>query len=222
MDELSQGQSIFWYVAPWLPFVPVAVIMFAWSEKLRWKLAEEGRAIESTRGYALGMAGFSFGVLTILIFVDFATKAELGISVYSLLVSFLLFYLASQMQSYKRKVWQDSFSDGALMTANFALMLALAAIVYSTSTQSRWALVGLIAAVWGIDYVARLREGWRLLKDTDKPKEGAAMGDDPATPSGTEGVGSGTRSIDTWECPHCHRLRRLGEKCDCQQPDKAE
>jgi len=156
--------SVLFVALPWLPFVPLGVMAIVYRSAMGRSLNEDTRATQETRSFVLPMAGFSFAGLLATIFLDGRVGQDLAWVVYYLLVSFLLYLFAANLQSYKVKAWHDLVSDGLNYAAALGLVLGISSALLTTKAINAWALVSLASALWLVDWVIRLRITAQILK----------------------------------------------------------
>ena len=119
--------------------------------------AEQDR--EGKRALILAFAGFSFTGVIALIVLEPAIKQTVKLAVYFLMVSFLSYLWALNLQGYKASRWQDEIAAALADAGSLCLIFALVSLllqsafpnvfVYSTSA--------LALAVWIVDHLIRLR-----------------------------------------------------------------
>lgn len=121
-------------------------------------LPPKARDIEAHRTLILGLAGFSFAGLLGLAVADAALQDDLRLSVFFLLVSFLSYLWALNLQGYKFARWQDLFSDTLLDLASLALILSIVGIVFTTNTDTffKTSITLFAVIVWGVDHALRV------------------------------------------------------------------
>lgn len=114
---------------------------------------------EGNRALILAFAGFSFTGVTALIVLEPSIKQTVKWAVYFLLVSFLSYLWALNLQGYKASRWQGEVAAALADAGSLCLILALVSLlahsafpsvfVYSTSV--------LALTVWVVDHLIRLR-----------------------------------------------------------------
>jgi len=146
------------YLLPLVPLIIRGLIGLRF-RSFMWKtLSDDEIGRESHRTVILALAGFSFtGVMAVTI-LDSATHQELHFAAYFLLVSFLCYLSALNIQGYK--LWRalDLVSDALIETAALSLVLALLAVIqisgYSEAYKASVSVLALL--VWVIDFIVRV------------------------------------------------------------------
>jgi hypothetical protein len=135
--------------------VPFATFMAIYYRQVMSRLGSKEQQRDSTRSFVLTMAGFSFAALIGVVLVSGETDRDLGLLIYYLVVSFLAFMSAANVQRYKVKQWLDLASDAAIDIGNLALMLGVAAALVGFGTPYAWPLSITGLVLWTIDFVWR-------------------------------------------------------------------
>src|SRR5712692_1945735 len=122
-------------------------------------LPEEEQDREGNRALILAFAGFSFTGVTALIVLEPALKQTVRGAVFFLLVSFLAYLWALNLQGYKAFRWHGEAAAALADTGSMCLVLALVSLLISSAFPGAFiVLTSLLAlAVWLVDHVTRLR-----------------------------------------------------------------
>ena len=148
--------------------------MLRFQERAKEVLPIEERDRETHRTYIMGLAGFSFTGLLGLVLVDATLRKGLRLSIYYLLLSFLGYLFALNMQSYKVKRWQDQLATASTDLASLCLVLSIVGILTTQDFGSSFALSLSILAVfvWVGDHVIRIRIVWKFFREKEKTDGG--------------------------------------------------
>ena len=121
-------------------------------------LPEEQNDREAHRSLILALAGFSFSALLALVVLDATLRHDFHFAVYYLLVSFLCYFFALNLQGYKHLRWHDQVGTALMDAASLCLILAIVSIIVSAKHEKSLylGLSGLAVFIWLLDYVIRL------------------------------------------------------------------
>lgn len=154
-----------WVVAlsglPLLPFLTRGLVLGLLHRGWMGQIVPEGVNDRDThRTMVLALAGFSFSGLLAISVADATLRQDLRLSVYYLLVSFLSYFFALNLQGWKYLRWHDAIlSDGLIEAASLSLLASVVAVVWqgNPNTNYAFAIAAAAAIVWLIDHVVRLR-----------------------------------------------------------------
>ncbi len=161
-----------WYQIPlgFLPFIPVLTRGSLYL-RLRSLVPE---VVHNTPEKALGhqsldatFIGFSFTALTALTIVDARIGLDLLMPSYTLLISFLAYLSAFNLQKYLIFGWQTYLYDTFIDIGALSLLLAVASVIVLSGAPStaKYALASLAIAVWFIDHVVTLQLSYLVQKN---------------------------------------------------------
>ena len=160
LQETSPIATAVYHLLPLTPFATRSVLYLQYRTLLRMPLkTEEEIARESNRTVVLGLIGVSFTGLLALTVVDAKIDLKTFYPVYYMLISFLCFLTALNLQSYKRYRWHNLILNvGLIETAILSILLAISAIIWSSnqSTFDKALLSTLAFATWLADHLIRL------------------------------------------------------------------
>ncbi len=147
------------YFSPLLPIITRGAVILRFYKQMGQIPEEPEQDREGNRALILAFAGFSFTGVIALIVLEPSIKQTVKWAVYFLLVSFLSYLWALNLQGYKASRWQDEIAAGLADAGSLCLILALVSLlahsafpsvfVYSTSV--------LALTVWIVDHLIRLR-----------------------------------------------------------------
>lgn len=155
-----------YYCLPIFPILTRGMLFLRYPKQMKELLGEEELDREAHRTFMLAMAGFSFSGLLAMVVLDTALRRDFHFAVYYLLLSFLCYLCAINLQSYKAKRWQDQAAAALKDAATLCLILSVLSILNSGGFETGFALVmsALAILVWFIDHFLRLRFLWIFLK----------------------------------------------------------
>lgn len=161
------SEPMFLYFIPFVPLISRLVIFVKYFDVRNEALTEAQMARESTRASILALAGFSFtGVIGISV-LDAATSRQFKLPVFYLMISFLCYLIALNMQDYKYLVGREEISATLIDMATLSLISTTVAIVLMANYGGYFSLVVFIFALggWLLDHVIRVRYAWQDLKE---------------------------------------------------------
>lgn len=169
------------YFAPFA-LVTRALLVMKFLGQMGEILPEAEQDREGNRALILAFAGFSFTGVTALIVLEPAIQQTIRGAVFFLLVSFLAYLWALNLQGYKAYRWQSEAAGALAETGSLCLVLALVSLlIYSRFSGSFVASTSLLAlGVWLFDHVIRWRidyqylqaRGTKLKQEASSGKEG--------------------------------------------------
>jgi len=145
------------YAVPAVPFALRGILIWRFRAYMNEPLAEE-RAAREHRALILPLAGFSFSAALAIPAFGAATKQDVLLPTFFVVVSFLCFLGAVNAQSHKHVRWHDQVVSGVADSAMLSLMLGVLAMV--ALLQSPAVYFGLLFIlslfVWSIDVAMKL------------------------------------------------------------------
>ncbi|MCA1613927.1 MAG: hypothetical protein LC800_07215 [Acidobacteria bacterium] len=157
------------YFAPVVPLVGRSLITARFRRYMRRGMKEEVAAREVHRSFILALGGFSFSGLLAIAVIDASVQQNLQLSVYYLLISFLSYLFALNLQSYKSHWWHDQLGDLLIEAATLSLLLSVVAIIWSSKQPDtfKYLVTCLAVAVWLLDHLIRIRLLWKYFKQRE-------------------------------------------------------
>lgn len=145
-----------------IPLVPVAtrlVLFFAFWETRKEVLRPDQIARESTKSFALPMAGLSFTGVVAIAVLDSVRQSNFRIPVFYMLISFLCYLIAVNMQDYKFFVSREVLSNTLIDVATLGLICTAVLFVFSADYGQAFKIFVLVLAAigWLTDHILRLR-----------------------------------------------------------------
>lgn len=171
--------AIIWYSAPIIPLFSRAVLCLRHHSQMAEILNEDEHDRETHRSHILALAGFSFTGLLALAILDATLRQDFHFAVFYLLVSFLCYFFALNLQGYKSKRWHDQFATALMDSASLSLILSIVSILHVQAFNFNFSLGLTLLAffVWVADHATRLTIQWNYLnmkkgaKENDQQKE---------------------------------------------------
>ncbi len=165
--------EIILYSTPILPLFSRAVLCLWHHEQMKEILTEAELDQEAHRSHILVLAGFSFTGLLAISVLDATLRKDFHFAVFYLLVSFLCYFFALNLQSYKARRWHDQFATAIMDSASLSLILAIVSILYLPAFNPNFSLGSSTLAlfVWVTDHVIRLKIQWTYLSIRKGGKE---------------------------------------------------
>jgi low temperature requirement protein LtrA len=162
---------IFYSIA-FFPIITRGILYLNFPNEMKDTLSKEELDKESHRTHILTLAGFSFSGLLAIVVLDVALRQDFHFSIYYLLMSFLGYLVALNLQSYKAKRWEDQIATAFMDIASLCLILSVLSILISQKFSPGFAypLSILAISIWLIDHWLRLRFQWKYLKEKGEKK----------------------------------------------------
>ena len=158
--------SVCWALVSLLPLGTRGLIMLRFHKHGRTDLPTGQLDREGHRGLILALAGFSFTGLIALAVLDQALQKNFELATVYLVVSFMAFMFALNMQSYKSRRWQDDIGTIAADIATLSMLLSVIAVLFTGRPSSAIrAVAALGLLIWFVDHAVRLGIEWRYRKE---------------------------------------------------------
>jgi hypothetical protein len=157
--------EIVWYCAPIIPLLTRAILCLKFRSEMGDFPSEEEQDREAHRSHILALTGFSFSGLLALAVLEATLRQGFNIAIYCLLLSFLFYMFALNIQGYKSRRWHDHFATALMDGASLSLILSVLSIMQSQAS-SNWfvpALSLLAILIWLFDHFLRLLFQWQYL-----------------------------------------------------------
>lgn len=142
-------------------------------------LSEEEQDRDANRSLILAFAGFTFTGVIALVVLEPKIKQTVKGAVFFLLVGFLAYLWALNLQGYKASRWQGEAADALTEAGSLCLVLALVSLLISSAFERSFIVFSsvLAVAVWVVDHATKWRIDYRYLRALQKPKGGRQIGD---------------------------------------------
>lgn len=161
--------TLFPYLAPVIPVFGHAAMVFRFRPQMVKGMTEKTAARDAHRTFIMTLTGFSFTGLLAIAVVDTTIQQSLHLSVFYLLVSFLCYLFALNLQAYKALWWHDQLGDFLIEAATLSLLLSVVAIVWISKQPGsfKYLVTILAVTVWFLDHIIRIRILWQYLKEME-------------------------------------------------------
>jgi hypothetical protein len=146
------------YAIPLAPLLSRFILALYWHWLMRDILPEEAQERDVHRGAILGLAGFSFTAVAGLAVLDVTQRPGLQLSIWYVLLSFVSYVTALNLQSYKSTRWQNYLASALIEMGSLSLTLTLVSLVLSAKFQEWFQYLVSVVAVgsWVVDHAIRL------------------------------------------------------------------
>lgn len=143
------------------PFVPVAtrfVLGYYWHWLMSDELPEAAQHREAHRAVILALAGFSFTAVAGLAVLDAAGRSGFQLSIWYVLLSFVSYLTALNLQSYKVTRWQNYIAAALIEVGSLSLTLTLVSLVFAGNFDGWFRTLVAVVALgsWAADHFIRL------------------------------------------------------------------
>ncbi len=158
------------YMVPLVPLVTRFVLGLYWHRLMPEMLPEEAHERDLHRATILGLAGFSFTAAAGLAVLDANTLAGLQLPIWYVVVSFVSFISALNLQSYKASRAQDQFATALIEAGTLSLTLTLVTLLLGANFTPwfNYSATSVALAAWGLDHIIRLRIEHSYFKERDE------------------------------------------------------
>jgi hypothetical protein len=157
----STFKSLIVNILFWIPILPLlSRLMLVLRHRVQMKkyLSEKELDRDSHREYIAAMAGFSFTALIALILLDASFKDSFRLPIYYLVLSFLAYVFALDLQGYKAKRWQDEVGTAAMDVGSLCLMLSIVVLLVTQVNDSLFScpLSVLAIGIWLLHHILHI------------------------------------------------------------------
>lgn len=158
------------YLAPLVPGLTRLVLILRFLGEMSEVPSEAEQDRDDHRALILAFAGFSFTGVAALVVLGPAATAGLEDAVFFLLVSFLTYLWALNLQGYKAARWQGEIANAITETGSLCLILALVSLLRSSAFGSGLILGGSVLAgcIWLLDHLFKLAIDWKYLTEKER------------------------------------------------------
>jgi len=157
MDHLD----ILWYFVPFVPLVVRGYLITRFNSIMADVLSEEVQIqdADANRSVIIGLVTLSFTGLLGLAVVDATLRKNLQLQVYFLLISFLCYMGALNLQGYKFHRWREQVSDAAREAGSLCLTLSVVTIIQVTypNVFYSWGLTVLALGLWALNFIVKVK-----------------------------------------------------------------
>jgi hypothetical protein len=159
---------LFTHLLPLTPLLTRGAVSIVFYRFMSESLSDQAKQRPENRSVILGLMGFSSASLLALTVFDAKVAEEPAFyPVYYMLISFLGFYLALNIQSYKDYEWQGQLGAALLDVATLSLLLSIVSIILSGKHDRFYKnlFAGLALGTWLLDHLIRLVNERRVYQD---------------------------------------------------------
>jgi hypothetical protein len=145
------------YAFPLVPVITRFFMALSWHRLMVDELPEGAQHRDAHRGVILALAGFSFTAVAGLAVLE-TQRPGFQLSIWYVLLSFVAYLTALNLQSYKVTRWQNYVAAALIEMGSLSLTLTLVSLV-SAGKFDEWfpTLVAVVAfGSWAADHVIRL------------------------------------------------------------------
>lgn len=153
------------YFLPAVPLVTRLLLGVRWLKPMLEHLPEEAQERDVQRTFIFSLAGFSFTAVAGLAVLDATIRVTLQLPTWYVLLSFVVFVSALNVQSYKSSRWQNQLATALLEAGTLSLMLALVALLFTASFSCifQWIATAITLGSWLVDHLIRLVIDYKYL-----------------------------------------------------------
>jgi len=146
------------YLAPAVPLVTRFLLAASWHRVMVKNMPEPTNERDLHRSTLLSLAGFSFTAAAGLAVLDANLKLNLQLPIWYVLVSFVAYMTALNLQAYKASYLHDQLSSALMEGGNLSLMLALITLLIGAGFPEwfQYMAGALALGSWLIDHLIRL------------------------------------------------------------------
>lgn len=147
------------YIVPLVPLLTRFALGLYWHGLMSETLPEKAQERDLHRATILGLAGFSFTAAAGLAVLDASTLASLQLPIWYVMVSFVSFIGALNLQSYKATRAQDQLATALIEVGTLSLTLTLVTLLLGAKFAPWFNCSASFLALgaWGLDHTIRLR-----------------------------------------------------------------
>lgn len=164
------------YLLPFIPLVSRMALGARWRILMMQVPPEEAQERDLHRATILSFAGFSFTAVAGLAVLDANTRSSLQLPIWYVLISFVAYLSASNLQSYKTTRWHNQLAFALADTGSLSLSLTIVVLILG-ATLAPWfyyAVGAVTLGAWLLDHSLRLLIDHRYYREVaaNPPKGG--------------------------------------------------
>jgi hypothetical protein len=143
---------------PFLPLIPRGIVVIRFRKFMVDLLSEPAIDRDNHRALIVALAGFSFAGLLGLVALPGALTEREQLPIWYVLISFLSYLGALNLQGYKARRWHDHVGDALAEIASLGLIASVMTFILKSEMASsfRCAATIIAAAAWISDFIFRL------------------------------------------------------------------
>lgn len=160
------------YALPSLPLLSRVIVIIRFKAFMRDALSEEANDRSNHRTLIVALAGFSFTGLLGLVALPGALS-ERALPIWYILVSFLSYFSALNLQGYKAYRWHDQIGDALYDMASLCLIASVITYILKSELPLAFRIIAtaLAVIVWVIDFSIRIRSNVSYLFAKEKAND---------------------------------------------------
>lgn len=157
--KLGQMLAASIYLLPVLPLLIRSVLVIRFWRFMTEDLLDAEREPAEHRSQILALSGFSFTASLGVPAYGAAAEVDVAAPTFFVVLSFLSYFGALNLQAYKFYRWQDQLASGLADTGAFCLLLSIIGMVLLLEPSMLYlGTISVLALVfWGSDVYARMR-----------------------------------------------------------------
>lgn len=144
------------YFLPFFPCIVYIFLLISVKDVLTGTLSSDERDTDRNRTVIGLMAGFAFAGITAISVLKNEQKVEFGLeaSLYYLVISFLCYLVAINLEAYKFFVYLSILGDLLVDIADLSLLCCVLSFVFIAgySERTKWLILGFVTLVWLLHY----------------------------------------------------------------------
>ncbi len=159
-----------YYFIPILPIIVRIIVLIKFRSQWKKRLPNEAQDRNAHRTHIMTLAGFTFSALLAVALLEKTIIPNLQFALYYLLISFLFFVSAYNIQGYKEYLWQDQLATALTESATLSLICSVIAILILKKDTIPYIffIIVLAAFIWLSDHCLRV---FFLCKQLSKEKK---------------------------------------------------
>ncbi len=146
---VSISPAILWYAVPLFPLATRGLVALVFRDAMQQHVHDPVGIRQTNRSLILALAGFSFAGLLGIAVADAALEKDLRFSLYYLLVSFLFYFFALDIQRFLLWQWIHQSSEALIEAASLSLLLSVVSAVLATKGVTTYAIGITVVALAG-------------------------------------------------------------------------
>ena len=147
-----------------IPFVSRAILAWCCLTVVERPMAAAIRDTATHRAAILAIAGFSITIFAGLAVLD--TQKDFHLAAAFAAVSFVAYFAAYSIQTYKWFIWIDLVGDAFMDTGSLSLVLAMMCVFHQIPSHSaNWVACILGPVVWSIDHVVKWVASYKYFRE---------------------------------------------------------
>jgi len=145
------------YALPFMPMLGRGLIIIRYKRYMRDALNEGAIDRANHRSLIAALAGFSFAGLLALVALP-GSLLERALPIWYVLLSFLSYLAALNLQGYKALLWHDQIGDALFEISSLGLIASVITFILKSELPTAFHIIAtaLALSVWALDYLIRI------------------------------------------------------------------